>query len=72
MTLLDKLLTNGSTLSEFDGTTPTSPIGSTDQSRLHRTYSINGVPFLRSKPEPSLLDLNGKTPIKYLDTFPRR
>ena len=27
MTLLDKLLTNGSTLSEFDGTTPTSQSG---------------------------------------------
>ena len=72
MALLNKLLTDGSTLSQFDGVTPTAPIGSTDQSKLHYTYSVNGVPFLRSRPEPSQLDLNGKTPKKYLDTLPRR
>ena len=72
MALLNKLLTDGSTLSGFDGVTPLTPIGSTDQSRQHSTYSINGVPFLRSRPEPSQLDLNGQTPKKYLDTLPRR
>jgi hypothetical protein len=61
-TLLNKLLTDGSILSQFNGVTPLSPIGSTDQSKLHNTYSINGTPFLKSKPEPSQLDLNGKKP----------
>jgi hypothetical protein len=61
-TLLNKLLTNGSTLTQFDGVTPLPPVSSTNLSRLHYTYSINGNPFLRSRPEPSQLDLNGAKP----------
>jgi len=61
-TLLNKLLTGGSTLSQFDGVTPLFPAGSTNLSRLHYTYSINGNPFLKFSPEPSQLDLNGVKP----------
>lgn len=71
MGLLDKLRNQGSTLSEFDGNTPTTPVGATDLSALHYEYSVNGVPFQPFKPEPSVLDLNGQTPPKYLDNPPR-
>lgn len=72
-TLLNKLLTDGSTLSQFDGVTPLSPIGTTNLSRLHYTYSINGTPFLRSRPEPSQLDLNGTKPKNaYTNRSPER
>jgi hypothetical protein len=40
-------------------------------SKLHDEYSINGNPNIDNKPAPSLLDLNGKTPEKYLDNKPR-
>jgi|TARA_X000001388_G_scaffold69536_1_gene58059 rhodanese-related sulfurtransferase len=40
-------------------------------SKLHDEYSINGIPNIDNKPAPSLLDLNGKTPEKYLDNKPR-
>ena len=40
-------------------------------SRLHNEYSINGNPNIADKPQPSNLDLNGQTPIKYLDFPPR-
>lgn len=71
MGLLDKLTTEGSTLSEFDGTTPTSVIYNTPQSPLHNQYSINGNPSLTGFPTPSQLDLNGVTPPQYLDNLPQ-
>ena len=70
MGLLDKLNTAGSNLSAFDGTTPPTPIGSTDQSTLHDQYSLNGTPNNPGSPQPSLLDLDGVTPPKYLDNPP--
>ena len=70
MGILNRLQTEGSNLSEFDGTTP--PITNEDnaQSTLHNTYSLNGNPTLSGYPSPSQLDLNGVTPPKYLDNLP--
>jgi hypothetical protein len=76
MGLLDKLTAEGSQLSQFDGATPPVTNGDTSQSTLHNTYSINGNPTVRGYPgspgypTPSLLDLNGVTPSKYLDNLP--
>lgn len=70
MGLLDKLTTQGSNLSEFDGQTPPTVNGDMAQSKLHYTYSINGTPNLSGFPTPSQLDLNGVTPPKYLDNLP--
>jgi hypothetical protein len=70
MGLLDKLTTDGSQLSQFDGQTP--PVSNTDvsTSKLHYAYSINGDPNLPGYPTPSQLDLNGATPTKYSDNLP--
>ena len=46
-------------------------LGKLIDSKLHDEYSINGNPNIDNKPAPSLLDLNGKTPEKYLDNKPR-
>ena len=72
MGLLDKLTIGaGSTLSRGNGTTPTTPVGATAQSKLHDEYSINGIPNQPSKPTPSILDLNGRTPSNnYKDNAP--
>jgi len=40
------------------------------QSTLHNQYSINGKPFNPNQPPPSILDLNGAAPAKYLDNPP--
>jgi hypothetical protein len=40
-------------------------------SKLHNQYSINGNPNVVSKPQPSHLDLDGKTPTKYTDNLPK-
>jgi hypothetical protein len=70
MGLLDKLTTDGSQLSQFDGQTP--PVSNTDvsTSKLHYSYSINGNPNLPGYPTPSQLDTNGVTPPKYSDNLP--
>ena len=72
MGLLDKLTTGaGSVLSNGNGTTPTTPVGATKESKLHDEYSINGVPNQPEKPTPSILDLNGVTPANnYRDNAP--
>tara|TARA_R110001592_G_scaffold99985_5_gene284261 strand:+ start:215 stop:430 length:216 start_codon:yes stop_codon:yes gene_type:complete len=70
MGILNKLQTEGSNLSEFDGTTPSVTNEDTVQSTLHDTYSLNGNPTLSGYPSPSQLDLNGDTPSKYLDNLP--
>lgn len=70
MGLLDKLTTEGSNLSQFNGQTP--PVSNTDvsTSKLHYTYSINGDPNLPGYPTPSQLDTNGVTPPRYTDNLP--
>jgi hypothetical protein len=70
MGLLDKLTTDVSNLSQFDGTTPPVTNLDTAQSTLHYQYSINGNPNLPGYPTPSLLDINGTTPPQYLDNLP--
>jgi hypothetical protein len=70
MGLLNKLTTEGSNLSQFDGQTP--PVSNTDvsTSKLHYSYSINGNPNLPGYPTPSQLDTNGVTPPRYTDNLP--
>ena len=72
MGLLDKLTTGvGSTLSNGNGSTPSIPVGATDQSKLQDTYSINGIPNVPNKPQPSVLDLDGVVPSNnYRDNTP--
>ena len=72
MGLLDKLTTGaGSVLSNGNGTTPTTPVGATKESKLHDEYSITGNPKQRKKPTPSILDLNGVIPANnYRDNAP--
>ena len=68
MGLLDKLQTQGgSTLSNLNGSTPSTPQFA--QSKLHDTYSVDGIPNINSKPAPSNLD--SADPVKYLDNLPR-
>ena len=48
-------------------------IGDKQQSKLHFEYSINGIPMQTRAdlPQPSQLDLNGKTPLyAYKNTAP--
>jgi len=69
MGLKDKLTTQGSNLSQWDGQTPGNYVGK--GSRLHYEYSINDNPHLNGLPQPSQLDLEGVTPPKYLDNPPQ-
>ena len=69
MSLLNKLQTQGSNLTDLDGATPTIPVFA--DSKLHKEYSINGDPNITGKPQPSLLDLDGETPPRYLDNPPQ-
>jgi len=71
MGLLDKLTSEGSALSEFNGATPPPSNIDVQGSTLHDTYSINGNPNMTGFPTPSQLDLNGVTPPKYLDNPPQ-
>lgn len=68
MGLKDKLTTQGSPLSKANGSTPPTPVGATDQSKLQYEYSINGTPHIPKKPQPSTLDLNGKKPTNAYDS----
>lgn len=70
MGILNKLLNQGSVLTAYDGSTPPKTPGSVSTSKLHYEYSINGNPFVNGQPNPSTLDLDGKTPSKYLDNPP--
>ena len=65
MGIYDKFKKKGSIYSELDGATPS--VVDLKQSKLHNTYSINGNPNMNIKQQPSLFDLNGETPEKYLD-----
>ena len=71
MGLLDKLTTEGSNLSQFDGQTPPPANIDVQGSTLHNQYSINGTPNMNGFPTPSLLDLDGVTPPRYLDNPPQ-
>jgi hypothetical protein len=69
MALLDKLTTAGSNLSGLNGSTP--PIPNFAGSKLHDTYSINDIPNIVGKPQPSQLDLDGSIPSNnYRDNAP--
>ena len=70
MGILDKLTTDGSSLSSFDGVTPPTMPSASPLSNVHDEYSINGVPSLPGYPAPSVLDLDGVTPAKYSDDLP--
>lgn len=73
MSLIKKLTTpgQGSNLSEYDGASPGKYSNSPGAaSRLHYTYSINNNPNMPGMVPPSTLDLDGKTPPKYLDNPP--
>jgi len=65
MGLQDKLTKDGSLYSGLNGSTPSTP--NLAGSKLHNTYSINGSPIMKGYPAPSILDLDGKTPEKYID-----
>lgn len=68
MGLLDKLTSpgQGSNLSQFDGASPGKyGVSPGKDSRLHYTYSINDNPHMSGMPNPSTLDLDGKTPKGY-------
>ena len=61
--LQEKILVNDPTLL-FD-------LDKLNNSQLHDEYSINGNPNIDNRPAPSLLDLDGKTPPKYVDNLPK-
>ena len=66
MGLRDKLINDGSNLSNLNGSTPSIPDFAI--SKLHDTYSVDGIPNLNGKPAPSNLDSGA--PVKYLDNLP--
>jgi len=70
MGILDKLQTDGSQYSEYDGANVPQMDNLTPNSPLHNQYSLNGQPSIADKPTPSSLDLDGQTPPKYLDNPP--
>ena len=71
MALEQKLAAGDSTLTSFNGSTPQQMVGSTETSVLHDQYSINGIPNVLGKPEPSTLDLDGQIPANnYKDNLP--
>lgn len=50
---------------------PKAGLGGPD-STLHYEYSLNGTPIQnKDLPAPSKLDLDGKTPEKYMDHLPK-
>lgn len=68
MDLYQKLLSEGSALTPYDGITPPN-MATNPNSQLHNSYSVNGQPNLPLAPEPTRLGLDGETPIKYIDTI---
>lgn len=66
MSILNKLTSQGSLFTAFDGATPPTP--DLRGSKQHFTYSLNGNPQLVNKPSPSNLDdISGE---RYLDNLP--
>ena len=72
MSLLNKLQTEGSSLTHLDGGNATQYYtGAYKQSKLHNNYSITGVPNYWTNPSPSMLDLGGLVPwYNYRDNAP--
>jgi len=84
MGLLDKLQNNGSTLTAYNGTTPSINPLATQLSKLHDSYSTTGdnasqvnANFqgyldgtINVLPQPTNLDLS-TAPSKYTDNLPR-
>ena len=84
MGLLDKLQNNGSTLTVYNGATPSTNPLATQLSKLHDSYSTTGnnasqvnTDFqayldgtINVLPQPTNLDLSA-TPSKYTDNLPR-
>ena len=66
MGLRDKLINDGSNLSNLNGSSPSIPDFAI--SKLHDTYSVDVIPNLNGKPAPSNLDSGD--PVKYLDNLP--
>jgi hypothetical protein len=54
----------------YGGKKPAKWAGSDPKSTLHNTSSINNIPSIAPR-EPSKLDLDGKTPERYLDNPPK-
>jgi len=71
MSLPDILQSRGSTLSVHYGASPQTSIGAAADATLHDTYSINADATSTRGIAPSILDLDGQTPPKYLDNPPR-
>ena len=71
MGIKEKLMAGDAGVLAYGGATPPTMKGAKDNSALHSTYSINGLPPEKKKPEPSRLDLNGQTPANnYKDNLP--
>jgi len=70
MSLLNKTINGDAKNQSFNGTQPPSSRFSTPTSKLHNTYSVNGVPKLTKVPGPAKLDLDGKTPSQYINNLP--
>lgn len=66
MGLLDKLQTGKTNLSGLNGGTPEIPDFAL--SKLHDTYSADGIPNQPGKPAPT--NLVSGNPVKYLDNLP--
>lgn len=67
MGLLDKLTQGKSNLTGLNGGTPSTPEFAL--SKLHDTYSADGIPKQPGKPAPT--NLVDGDPVKYLDNLPR-
>ena len=71
MGIKEKLMAGDAGVLAYGGATPPTMKGASDNSALHSTYSINGLPPTPKKPEPSILDLNGQVPSNnYKDNLP--
>ena len=69
--LKNKLQTNGSNLSNFNGGTTPNNLPTLQGSQVHDEYSINNTPSLPNLPSPSQLDLQGEVPAyNYADNAP--
>jgi len=67
MALLNKLQQGESNLTGLNGGTPEIPNFAT--SKLHDTYSADGIPSINGKPAPT--NLKNADPVKYLDNLPQ-
>ena len=68
MSLLNKLQAGESALTGLDGNSP--PIVDLSLSTLHKTYSLDGVPFMNNLPSPTQLKATITEDDKYLNNLP--